>query len=175
MFGIARETALRRANLLLLSVFLPIGVCEAANEGKGEVFGTACEKVLAVAGGFLLSLILSLGVASAGEVDVGCDCEPDVTVQCNTSTPTYKYCSCTQSTGLGAWDTNTYNRSCDRGQAYITPCPNAAVNQVSNLPKNVTCTVLAETPFNEVVSNECTNWNFGTRHFTIEVFCCDNC
>ena len=135
------------------------------------MFRSACGKVLSIGSLLFLCLLLAMGVASAGTVDLGCGCTPDTSAT-DCLGNTYKWCRCGDSQGLSAWATNEYNRGCDGGNTSYDPnsvCNSAPPVLVDDLPSNVTCTVPVAGLV--AVTNDCTNWNFGTRHFTVLTYC----
>jgi hypothetical protein len=160
--------------------------------GRTDMLRSVRQEFLGVGALLLLALPLQVGTASAGTVDIHCDCAASgylnyiETCDSPNSSNTYYniyWCQCSESQGLDAFATNQYNRYCDQSAAvgdnvysvfapkYCIPAP---VTLVEDIPTGVTCTdanTIDGSSTNGYVYQECTNWNTSKRHVTVEAFC----
>jgi hypothetical protein len=135
------------------------------------MFGSAREKPLGVGGWLFLGLFLPMGGASAGTVYTSCGCTPNTTEGCP-----YEYCVCEDTQKLDGLATNEYRRNCDKTQYSVNPLDWCSMSVpkslVRNIPGNVSCTD-ADTspPGSDYWFDDCTNWNFQSRHVTVLTYC----
>jgi len=139
------------------------------------MFRSLCEKALGVAGVMTLALLLPVGAASAGTVNLHCDCQATNTATDCYGEP-YPWCSCVVSQGLSALATNQYNRYCNNPDNPVSYQPDSSCQSgpeylVGSLPSNVTCTKPEGVDFEEYRYNDCTNWNLSTKHFNVYTYC----
>jgi hypothetical protein len=139
------------------------------------MFRSLREKALGAAGVLSLALFLPVGVASAGTVNVHCDCEADNNAKDCDGEP-YQWCRCVESQGLNALATNQYNRYCNNPNNPVSYRPQSLCQSgpeylVGSLPSNVTCTHPEGVNDGVYQYNQCTNWNFKSKHFNVYTYC----
>lgn len=125
--------------------------------------------------GLACGIMVTTGVAVAGQVYTDCDCTPDTDEGCP-----YKYCVCKSGQGLGAWATNEYHHNCTNQAAPYGTDPHQWCSgsfpqaMVGSLPSNVTCTSPSAYVGYNYYYNDCTNWNFSHKDFTVYTYCTDD-